>query len=103
MEKEIVFVLLDEFADWEAAFLAPALCSGVMPGRPGSYAAKYMSPDGESVRSIGGLRATPDYDASTLPESCAGLILVGGMQWESAAAQRIAPLAGEALPFKEAE
>ena len=37
MEKEIVFVLLDEFADWEAAFLAPALCSGVMPGRPGSY------------------------------------------------------------------
>ena len=53
MEKEIVFVLLDEFADWEAAFLAPALCSGVMPGRPGSYAAKYMSPDGESVRSIG--------------------------------------------------
>ena len=97
MEKEIVFVLLDEFADWEAAFLAPALCSGVMPGRPGSYAAKYMSPDGESVRSIGGLRATPDYDASTLPESCAGLILVGGMQWESAAARRIAPLAGEAL------
>ena len=97
MEKEIVFVLLDEFADWEAAFLAPALCSGVMPGRPGSYAAKYMSPDGESVRSIGGLRATPDYDASALPESCAGLILVGGMQWESAAARRIAPLAGEAL------
>ena len=83
MEKEIVFVLLDEFADWEAAFLAPALCSGVMPGRPGSYAAKYMSPDGESVRSIGGLRATPDYDASTLPES--------------AAARQIAPLAGEAL------
>ena len=25
MEKEIVFVLLDDFADWEAAFLAPAL------------------------------------------------------------------------------
>ena len=35
MEKEIVFVLLDEFADWEASFLAPALCSGVMPGSPG--------------------------------------------------------------------
>lgn len=97
MEKKIVFVLLDEFADWEAAFLAPALCSGVMPGRPGSYAAKYMSPDGESVRSIGGLRVTPDYDASALPSGCAGLTLVGGMQWESAAARRIAPLVGEAL------
>ena len=97
MEKEIVFVLLDEFADWEAAFLAPALCSGVMPGRPGSYAAKYMSPDGESVRSIGGLRVTPDYDASTLPESCAGLILVGGMSWATPEAERIVPLVREAL------
>ena len=28
MEKEIVFVLLDDFADWEAAFLAPALQIG---------------------------------------------------------------------------
>lgn len=97
MKKEIVFVLLDEFADWEAAFLAPALCAGVMPGRPASYVAKYMSPDGGPVRSIGGLRATPDYDASALPEQCAGLILVGGMQWASAAAERIAPLVGEGL------
>lgn len=97
MEKEIVFVLLDEFADWEAAFLAPALCAGVMPGRPASYAVKYMSPGGQPVRSIGGLRVTPDYDASALPEGCAGLILVGGMQWASAGAERIAPLVGEAL------
>ena len=43
MEKEIVFVLLDEFADWEAAFLAPALCSGVMPGRPAADGAFKMS------------------------------------------------------------
>ena len=43
MEKEIVFVLLDEFADWEAAFLAPALCSGVMPGRPGSVSYTHLT------------------------------------------------------------
>lgn len=97
MEKEIVFVLLDEFADWEAAFLAPALCAGVSPGRPASYAVKYMSPGGQPVRSIGGLCVTPDYDASALPERCTGLILVGGMQWASAGAERIAPLVGEAL------
>ena len=29
--KEIIIVLLDRFADWEAAFLAPALRGGVMP------------------------------------------------------------------------
>ena len=45
MEKEIVFVLLDDFADWEAAFLAPALRAGTMPGRPASYGVKYMTPD----------------------------------------------------------
>ena len=73
MEKEIVFVLLDDFADWEAAFLAPALRAGTMPGRPASYGVKYMTPDGRPVRSI------------------------GGMQWQSEAAQRIVPLVGEAL------
>lgn len=97
MEKEIVFVLLDDFADWEAAFLAPALRAGTMPGRPASYGVKYMTPDGRPVRSIGGLRAAADCDASALPEACAGLILVGGMQWQSEAAQRIVPLVGEAL------
>ena len=35
MENEIVFVLLDEFADWEAAFLAPALRGGHHAGTPG--------------------------------------------------------------------
>ena len=63
MEKEIVFVLLDDFADWEAAFLAPALRAGTMPGRPASYGVKYMTPDGRPVRSIGGLRAAADCDA----------------------------------------
>ena len=67
------------------------------PGRPASYGVKYMTPDGRPVRSIGGLRAAADCDASALPEACAGLILVGGMQWQSEAAQRIVPLVGEAL------
>ncbi len=36
MEKEIVFVLLDDFADWEAAFLAPALRAGTLRVRQAS-------------------------------------------------------------------
>ena len=35
--KTVLFVLLDQFADWESAFLAPALRGGVMPGRPGEF------------------------------------------------------------------
>ena len=82
MEKEIVFVLLDDFADWEAAFLAPALRAGTMPGRPASYGVKYMTPDGRPVRSIGGLRAAADCDASALPlggEALARGIVVGAI------------------------
>lgn len=29
MKKEVVFVLLDRYADWECAFVAAALNSGV--------------------------------------------------------------------------
>lgn len=72
MEKEIVFVLLDDFADWEAAFLAPALRAGTMPGRPASYGVKYMTPDGRPVRSIGGLRPRPTATPRRCPKRAQG-------------------------------
>lgn len=99
MKKQIVFVLLDEFADWEGAFLAPALTSGIVPVPSGDspYTVKYLTPDGSPVRSIGGMQVTPDYDASALPAQCAGLILIGGTQWQSPGAERIVPLVEEAL------
>ena len=77
--KTVLFVLLDEFADWEAAFLAPALRGGVMPGRPGSHAMRYATPGGVPVRSIGGMTVTPDCGTETLPDDCAGVILVGAI------------------------
>lgn len=52
MKDIVIFILLDDFADWEAAFLAPALRAGVMPGRPGHYAVRYAAPGGVPVRSI---------------------------------------------------
>ena len=58
--KTVLFVLLDEFADWEAAFLDPALRGGVIQGRPGSHAVRYATPGGVPVRSIGGITVTPD-------------------------------------------
>lgn len=95
--KEVIVVLLEGFADWEAAFLAPALRGGTMPGRPGFCEVKYLTPDGRPVRSIGGLQAAPDYAAGELPATCAGLILAGGMGWERPEAAKIAPLVAEAL------
>ena len=71
--KTVLFVLLDQFADWESAFLAPALRGGIMPGRPGSHAVRYATPGGVPVRSI------------------------GGMSWATPEAERIVPLVREAL------
>lgn len=101
MEKqEVIIVLLEEFADWEAAHLAPALRSGIAVGpelSPGRYDVKYLTPDGRSVRSLGGMRVEADYDASRLPERCAGLVLAGGMGWQSPEAERIVPLVEQAI------
>ncbi len=95
--KEVIIVLLERFADWEAAFLAPALRGGVMPGREGCCEVKYMTPDGRPVRSIGGLRVVPDYAAAELPAACAGVILAGGMSWNAPEAEKIVPVVKEAL------
>ena len=94
--QEIIVVLLNDFADWEAAFLAPALRCGTMPSRKGFCAVKYLTPDGKPVRSLGGLTVTPDYAADSLPATCGGLILAGGRSWDKPEAEAIAALVSEA-------
>jgi hypothetical protein len=81
--KEVIFVLLNGFADWEGAFTAICLNQGVKPGNPINYKVKYLSITKEPVTSIGGLRVLPDYDLKDMPEDYAGLILIGGMRWFS--------------------
>ncbi len=96
--KTILFILLDNFADWEAAFLASALRGGVMPGHTGRYEIAYATPGGYPVRSIGGLTVAPDRSTEAgLPDECAGIVLVGGMNWQTPEAATAEPLAREAL------
>lgn len=92
MKNEIIFVLLNDFADWEAAHLAVCVNTGVKPGRPVKYVAKTLSLTKDPVVSIGGFRVLPDYDIHTLPEDYAGLVLVGGDNWFSPEAESIVPL-----------
>lgn len=91
MKKEIIFVILNGFADWEAAHLAVCVNTGVKPGRPVKYTAKTLSLTKGPVISIGGFRVLPDYDIHTLPEDYAGLVLVGGDNWFSPEAESIVP------------
>ncbi len=92
MKKEIIFVILNGFADWEAAHLAVCVNTGVKPGRPVKYTVKTLSLTKDPVISIGGFRVLPDYDIHTLPEDYAGLVLVGGDNWFSPEAESIVPL-----------
>jgi len=100
MKKEVFIVLLDRFADWETAFLAPVLRSGIQLGpdtTPGRYEVKYMTPGGRPVRSMGGLCVEADCDLSALPETAAGLVLAGGTGWQTPEAEQVAGRVGEAL------
>lgn len=92
MKKELIFVLLNGFADWEAAHIAVCINAGVKPGRPVKYITKTLSLTKDPVNSIGGFKVLPDYDIHTLPEDYAGLVLVGGDNWFSPETESLVPL-----------
>lgn len=98
MKKEILIVLLNQFADWEGAFIAPCLNLGIKPGRPVSYTVKTLSASRDIVTSLGGIQILPDYDIHSIPEDYAGLILIGGStNWFSDEAKFIVPLVEKAI------
>ena len=98
MKKEVLFLLLDDFADWEGAFLTTGLNTGLtMAGAGPPYVSRTLTPAQKQVRSIGGLVVTVDYTAATMPEDYAALILVGGMAWQSEEARRVVPIVEAAL------
>ena len=93
MKKTVLFVLLDQYAEWEAAYLASAL--HMLAGA--DYEVKTVAPTREPVRSIGGFRTLPDYDFDSAPSDYCALILIGGMRWRTEAARRVRPLAEDCL------
>lgn len=79
MKKEVVFVLVDPFADWEAAYLSTGL-SGFDTG-DSNYEVKTLSINPE-VKSIGGFTIKTDYNPENLPDDIAGLVIIGG-KWRT--------------------
>lgn len=88
MKKNILFVLLPQYADWEAAYLASAI--SMLSGE--NYEIKTISLTKDAVTSIGGFRVLPDYDITSVPDDYEALILIGGMTWRDENAQQIKPL-----------
>ena len=100
MKKEILFVLLKDFADWEGAYIAPNLNAGVEPGSESKYIVKTVSVRKEPVVSIGGFKVLPDYGIHDIPTDYAGIVLIGGMSWFTPEAEAIVPLVKEAIEKK---
>ena len=97
MKQEVLFLLLNEYADWEGAFLAISLNTGVIPGSEVKYVPKVVAPTLDVVRSVGGFRTLPDYSFQTMPADYAALVLVGGMHWQSPEAELVVPIVQDAL------
>lgn len=90
--KEVLFFLLDQFADWEAGPLAAAL------NQRGEFRVRTASLTREPIHSIGGFSIIPDYSLPlALSRDFAGLVLVGGNSWRTREAAQAAPLVRFAL------
>ena len=97
MKQEVLFIILNEYADWESAFVAAPLHSGLMPGSEIKYVVKTVAPTLDPVCSLGGFRTLPDYSFDNLPSDYAALVLIGGMQWQSPEAERVFPIVQDAF------
>ena len=93
MKKTILFVILQQYADWEAAYISSAI---TMLGQ-GGYDIKTVSLSKEPVQSIGGFTVLPDYDTASVPAEYDALILIGGMTWRSEDTQQIKALVQDCL------
>ncbi|MDR0429923.1 MAG: glutamine amidotransferase [Tannerellaceae bacterium] len=100
-KKEVIFILLNGFADWEGAYLSTYLNWGVKPGGPVKYTVKTLSISKDPVTSIGGFKVLPDYGINDMPEDYAGLVLIGGMSLRSPEALQIVPLVENAIRDKK--
>lgn len=86
--KKIVYVILEQWADWELAYISSAVN---MLGQD-KFENKTVSLTKNAVTSIGGIKCLPDYGIETVPSDFDAVILIGGMSWHNESALHIKPL-----------
>ena len=91
--KKILYIILEQWADWELAYLSSAV---TMLGG-GKYENKMVSLKKDAVTSIGGVKCLPDYDIQSVPSDYDALILIGGMSWHNENAMQIKPLIDDCI------
>ena len=91
--KTILYVILEQWADWELAYISSAVN---MLGQ-GKFENKTVSLTKNAVTSIGGVKCLPDYDLQSVPSDYDALILIGGMSWHNENAMQIKALADDCI------
>lgn len=77
MKKTVLIFLTDQYADWEASYVAAEL-----QAPHSEFQVKTVTLDGKPVSSIGGFKVLPDYSlADTETIDFYMLILPGGNMW----------------------
>jgi putative intracellular protease/amidase len=95
MKEKVLFVVLEQYADWEYSFLACSL-QGRIKDKTSAYEVKTVSLDNNPIKSIGGFTTIPDYSINNVPSDYAGIVLIGGMSWRTEEAKKVEPLLKQA-------
>lgn len=96
--NEIFYILLPDYAEHEAVYLAQAISSDeyALKENP-KYVNKVVAPTLEPVKSIGGFRTVPNFSFDTMPDDYAALVLIGGFGWSKPVADQVAPIVKRAV------
>ena len=96
--KEILYILLPDFASHEMVYLMEAISSDEqqLKSNP-KYINKIVAPTKEPVTAIGGFRVLPDYSFEDMPDDSAALVLIGGYGWLTQIADKVVPKVRKAL------
>lgn len=92
-KKNVLFVILDKYADWEAAYLSTL----ILALGNDKYSVKTVSLTKDIVKSLGGFNVVPDYDIQSAPTDFDALVLIGGMSWRNEESLKVKPLVENAL------
>lgn len=99
MSQQIVHVgLYEGFADWEMGHVMARVNDALWQREPGRYSVRTVGETTDPIRTVGGLRLTPDLPLAELdPADSAMLILPGSGTWEAGANCALADMAARFL------
>lgn len=95
-KRTVLFVILDQFADFEYPFLATALQDRIQD-KTAPFEVKTISVSKDPVKSIGGFTVVPDESVEEYQDDYAALILIGGKTWRTKEAQKMIPILKQAV------